>query len=92
MTQDGRTIYTTTRNADVVSWYAVGGDGLLTRRGSVPVTGEVPRNIALDPTGGFLFSTNQGTDNIVGFALSKTDGTPVTTSYTAFGTPTVLAF
>ena len=92
MTHNGRYVYTTTRNADVVTWYAVGSDGLLTRSGSVPVTGEVPRNIAIDPTGNFLFSTNQGTDNIVGFRLSNTDGTPATMSYTAFGTPTVLAF
>jgi 6-phosphogluconolactonase len=47
---------------------------MLTPVENTPTQGKTPRNFALDPTGGYLFAANQGTNNIVLFRIDQNTG------------------
>jgi 6-phosphogluconolactonase len=55
--------------------YAVDpGKGTLTLREFVPALGQSPRNITIDPTGRYLFASNQFSNNVVIFSVDALNG------------------
>src|SRR4029077_10881632 len=49
-------------------------NGTLTLRAFFPALGRTPRNITIDPTGRYLFVSNQGSNNVVVFAIDAATG------------------
>jgi 6-phosphogluconolactonase len=48
--------------------------GTLAFRERIPSLGKSPRNITIDPSGGYLFAANQASDNIVIFRIDAKTG------------------
>jgi 6-phosphogluconolactonase len=71
---DGRFVHVSNRGPDSISTFAVTGNGLLAARGAQPCGGRTPRHIALDPSGGHLFSANQDSNTVTSFAVNRGDG------------------
>ncbi|KAB1145236.1 lactonase family protein [Streptomyces luteolifulvus] len=70
---DGRFVWTATRGEDVLSTFAVEGDGLRLL-GTAPCGGHWPRAIA--DSGGFLYVANERSGNITWFAVDPDTGLP----------------
>jgi 6-phosphogluconolactonase (cycloisomerase 2 family) len=65
----------------------------LTLVGEEWTRGDYPRSFAIDPTGKFLYSSNQRSDAITTFRITPEDGKlSFTGQYTAVGTPSILVF
>jgi 6-phosphogluconolactonase len=71
---DGKFLYTTIRGHDSVSVFEVGDQGSLNFVQNVPSGGNVPRGLGLDPTGRWLFTANQKSNNAVEFAVDEKTG------------------
>ncbi|MFI9386800.1 lactonase family protein [Kutzneria sp. NPDC052558] len=79
---DGRFVYLSNRGSDNAAVFAVGDGGAkLTLLANTPV-GKNPRHIGLDPTGSFLFSSNQDSGTVTSYRVDKATGL-----LTAVGTP-----
>jgi 6-phosphogluconolactonase len=83
---DGRFVHVSNRGPDSISTFAVAADGLLLARGAQPCGGHTPRHIALDATGGHLFSANQDSNTVTSFAVNRGDGS-LTPRGAALSTP-----
>ncbi|GAA2430194.1 lactonase family protein [Streptomyces glaucus] len=70
---DGRFVWTATRGEDVLSVFAVEGDGLRLLA-TVPCGGHWPRAITV--ADGFLYAANERSGNVTWFALDPATGTP----------------
>ncbi len=71
----GKFIYATVRGHDSVSVFAADQkSGRLTFVQNVPSGGKVPRGLGVDPTGRWLITGNQKTDNAVAFAINAKTG------------------
>ncbi|MFE9609650.1 lactonase family protein [Streptomyces sp. NPDC006012] len=70
---DGRFVWTATRGEDVLSVFAVEGEGLRLT-GTVPCGGHWPR--ALAESGGFLYAANERSGNVTWFAIDRDSGLP----------------
>ncbi|GGJ08128.1 lactonase family protein [Streptomyces brasiliensis] len=70
---DGRFVWTATRGEDVLSAFAVEGEGLRLT-GTVPCGGEWPR--ALTESAGFLYAANERSGNVTWFAIRPDSGLP----------------
>jgi len=70
---DGRFLYFSSRNADVLSVFSVTSGGL-SRVQQIPAGGEIPRHITLDPTGSFLLACCQKTGRIFSFRVDSESG------------------
>ncbi|AEH90296.1 lactonase family protein [Mesorhizobium opportunistum] len=86
---DGRFVYGSNRGHDSVVIMAVDQQtGALSLVGYVPCGGATPRNLALTPSGGHLFSANQNGDRISIFARDADSGMLVDTGRAIeIGTP-----
>ncbi|MCF3136716.1 lactonase family protein [Streptomyces olivochromogenes] len=72
---DGRFVWTATRGEDVLSVFAVEGQGQgLRLTGTVPCGGHWPR--ALAECGGFLYAANERSGNVTWFAVDRATGLP----------------
>lgn len=72
---DGRFVWTATRGEDVLSVFAVGGEGEELRLvGTVPCAGHWPR--ALAEADGFLYVANERSGDVTWFALDPATGLP----------------
>jgi 6-phosphogluconolactonase len=71
---DGRFLYTTIRGHDSVSVFEIGNGGKLKFVQNIPSGGKVPRGLGLDPTGRWLFTGHQKSNNAVEFAVDKETG------------------
>lgn len=72
---DGKFLYGSNRGeANEITIYAIGKDGKLTYVGRQSTLGRTPRNFAIDPTGNFLLSANQDTNDVVIFRRDKRTG------------------
>ncbi len=76
---DGRFAYGSNRGHDSVAIFRVGSEGRLTPVGHVPVGGHTPRHIAIDPSGRWLLTAQQGSDAISVLRLDRTSGMPSAT-------------
>ncbi|WP_330456235.1 lactonase family protein [Streptomyces sp. NBC_00820] len=70
---DGRHVWTATRGEDVLSVFAVEGDGLRLT-GTVPCGGHWPR--ALGEHAGFLYAANERSGDVTWFAVDERTGLP----------------
>ncbi|GAA3291900.1 lactonase family protein [Streptomyces cinereospinus] len=70
---DGRFLWTATRGEDVLSVFAVEGDGLRLT-GTVPCGGHWPRAITV--SGGFLYVANERSGDVTWFAVDADTGLP----------------
>ena len=70
----GRFLYISNRGHGSIAVFAIGKDGRLSVVEHASSGGRTPRNFSLDPTGGFLFSSNQDTENIVVLRIDRTTG------------------
>jgi 6-phosphogluconolactonase len=71
----GRFVYVTLRGHDSISVFAVdAATGSLALIQNLPSGGKAPRGMAIDPTGHWLFTGNQKTDNAVEFAIDPASG------------------
>ncbi|MCX4759895.1 lactonase family protein [Streptomyces sp. NBC_01275] len=74
---DGRFVWTATRGEDVLSVFAVEGDGEALRLvGTVPCAGHWPRAVALSESGAFLYVANERSGDVTWFALDPATGLP----------------
>ncbi|MFD7130690.1 lactonase family protein [Streptomyces sp. NPDC059894] len=72
---DGRFVWTATRGADVLSVFAVEGEGEALRLiGTVPCGGHWPRALAV--SAGFLYVANERSGDVTWFALDPSTGLP----------------
>jgi 6-phosphogluconolactonase len=93
LSHDGRFIYVANRLHDTIVQFRVGTDGRLTRVGETPTGGDYPRVIRFDPSGRFLYSLNQRSDQIAIFAVDAASGKlRFTGTYVAVGSPSDIAF
>jgi 6-phosphogluconolactonase len=75
LSKDARFAYVANRGDDFIATFAVSADGSrLTFQRRSSCGGNVPRHIALDPTGHFLLVANQGSDNIAVFPRDVNSG------------------
>jgi 6-phosphogluconolactonase len=78
---DGRFVYVSNRGADNAAVFSVGDGGASLKLLANTPVGKNPRHIGLDPTGSFLFSSNQDSATVTSYRVDKTTGllTPVGT-------------
>lgn len=70
----GKYLYTSNRNHDSITIFAIGDDGRLRVLGHEPVRGKHPRNFMLTPDGAFLLVANMQSDTIEGFRIDSATG------------------
>jgi len=88
----GRNVYSANRTHNSIATFAVGADGLATKRANTSTEGEHPRSLTVDPSGKFLYSLNLRADNIAVFRIQP-DGVPrFTGKFLAVGAPAVMVF
>jgi 6-phosphogluconolactonase (cycloisomerase 2 family) len=85
---DGKTLYTNNAAGCTISAFAIGTSGGLTELAASPFAGHCGTTLALHPSGGFLYETDNAT-KIAGYtvgaggALSPMAGTPLATGNSA---------
>lgn len=70
----GKFLYVSNRGHGSIAVFAIEPDGRLSPVEHAASGGRIPRNFSLDPTAGFLFSSNQDTENIVVLRIDRTTG------------------
>ncbi|MFF1357519.1 lactonase family protein [Streptomyces sp. NPDC058297] len=74
---DGRFLWTATRGANVISVLALEATGdRPTLRATVSCGGDWPRDLALHPSGGFLYAANERSGDVTWFAVDRETGLP----------------
>jgi 6-phosphogluconolactonase len=90
---DGRFVYAGNRLHDSIGIFSVGPNGQLTFVGEEWTRGNYPRSFNFDPTGQFLYSCNQRSDNVAVFRVDRDTGRLVFTGhYTPVGNPSIIVF
>jgi 6-phosphogluconolactonase (cycloisomerase 2 family) len=97
VSQDGKLVYAANRLHDTIAVFSVFGSGALSLVGDISTLGDYPRSFTIDPTGGFLFSCNQRSDDITTFRAhggEDDEGQTLrfTGQYTGVGSPAVIVF
>ena len=78
----GKYVYVSLRGPDSVSVFKANAKtGKLTLVQNVPSGGKVPRGLGIDPTGRWLITGNQKTDNAVEYAIDARTGTLTPTGH-----------
>jgi 6-phosphogluconolactonase len=89
----GKFIYVTLRGHDSVSVFAVQKSGRLKFVQNISSGGKVPRGLGIDPTGRWLFTGNQKSDNAVEFSIAtKTGKLTATGTELRLGSPVDVKF
>ncbi|MFJ8109305.1 lactonase family protein [Streptomyces sp. NPDC096132] len=74
---DGRFVWTATRGEDVLSVFAVEGEGdALRLTATVPCAGHWPRALTVSPSGTVLYVANERSGDITWFTIDPTTGHP----------------
>jgi 6-phosphogluconolactonase len=92
ITPDGRFIYVGNRLHNSIAWFAVQSDGRVHWVGEEWTRGDYPRNIALDPSGNWMFACNQRSDNVTAFRVEGSGGLTFAGRYVGIGSPSVIVF
>ena len=90
----GKFVYATLRGHDSVSVFAVNKkSGQLTFVQNISSGGQMPRGLGIDPTGRWLFTGNQKSDNAVEFSIeAKTGKLTATGAELRIGSPVDVKF
>jgi 6-phosphogluconolactonase len=90
---DGQFVYASNRLHDSTTVFSVGGDGTLCYVGEAATRGDYPRQFAIDPSGSYLYSCNQRSDNVTSYRIHRGNGKlTFTGQYLAVGTPSCITF
>lgn len=90
---NGGFLYGSNRGHDSISVFAIAADGTLNLVQNAPAEVKVPRNFALDPTGQWLFTEGQKSDDIAVFRVDAATGKiTFTGSKFVVGSPVCLKF
>jgi 6-phosphogluconolactonase len=90
---NGRLLYAANRLHDSIATFGINFNGQLNYIGEAATRGDYPREFAIDPTGNFLYSCNQRSDNLTSYRLDPITGVPkFTGQYVAAGTPSSIIF
>lgn len=90
---DGRFLYAANRLHDSIAVFTVNFKGELKYAGEAATRGDYPRQFTLDPTGNFLYSCNQRSDNLTSFRIDRESGVPeFIEQYLPAGSPSCLIF
>ena len=93
VSRSGKNLYAANRLHDTIAVFAIGAKGRLTHIGDVPTMGDYPRNCCIDPSGNFLFVSNQQGDSVTSFRIEHNTGLLTFTGrYTAVGSPASIIF
>ena len=93
ISHDGRYLYSGNRSHDSIAIFSVAPGGKVTLLTNVSTEGDKPRSLALDPTGSYLFSLNQGADSVTSFRVdAKTGLLRFTGHYLPLGSPATMVF
>ena len=93
LSRDGRHLYFGNRVHDSIAVFSADRGGHVTRLANVPTEGDQPRSLALDPTGHYLLSLNQGGDSVTSFHIDpKTGLLRFTGHFLALGSPASMVF
>lgn len=71
---NGKFLYGSNRGHDTIAVYAIGADGKITLVQNAPAEVKVPRNFNLDPTGQWLITAGQSSDNLAVFRVDQQSG------------------
>ena len=71
---DGRFVYLSNRGSDNAAVFAVNDGGASLKLLANTPVGKNPRHIGLDPTGSFLFSSNQDSATVTSYSVDKATG------------------
>lgn len=89
----GKFVYATLRGHDSVSVFAAKKSGKLTFVQNISSGGKVPRGLGIDPTGRWLFTGNQKSDNVAEFSIAaKTGKLTATGAELRIGSPVDVKF
>jgi 6-phosphogluconolactonase len=90
---DGRFVYAANRLHDSIATFAINFNGELRYIGEAATRGDYPRQFIIDPTGNFLYSCNQRSDNLTSYRLDPITGVPkFLNQYDAAGSPSCIIF
>jgi len=90
---DAKFIYCANRQRNTITIFSIGPDGKLTYVGEKWTQSDYPRSITIDPSGDFIYSLNQRSDNVTAFRVDRQTGRlRFTGQYAAVGSPAVMAF
>ncbi len=76
---NGKTLYGSNRGHDSIATFAISSDGQLALAGHTPASVKVPRGFALDPTGKWLLTAGQDSNDLAVFQIDPATGTPTPT-------------
>jgi 6-phosphogluconolactonase len=92
---DGKFVYGSNRGNDTLAVFSVDPEAkTLMPVEYTPIQGQTPRNFVIDPSGAYVFSENQNTNNIVQFSRDAATGrlTPTGQVLTDVPTPVCMIF
>jgi 6-phosphogluconolactonase len=90
---DGRFLFAANRLEDSVTTFAIKANGELKYLHQAATHGDYPREIAVDPSGCFLYSCNQRSDNFTSYRIDgETGKLKFTGQWVAAGSPSSLVF
>jgi 6-phosphogluconolactonase len=90
---DGRFVYAANRLHDTIAYFAISGAGALTLTGEEWTRGDYPSHFNIDPSGNFLYVSNQKSDAITTFRVNrKTGRLAFTGNYTPVSAPARMVF
>jgi 6-phosphogluconolactonase len=95
ISSDGKFVYGSNRGNDTIAVYAVDPEAkTLTPVEYAPIQGQTPRDFVIDPSGAYVFSENQNTNNIVQFSRDASTGklTPTGQVLTEVADPVCMVF
>ena len=70
----GKHLYISNRGHGSIAVYAIDAAGRLSLVEHAPSGGRIPRNFSLDPSGNYVLSSNQDTENVVVLRIDRVTG------------------
>ena len=93
ISSDGRFLYAANRLHDTIAICAIDGSGRIKLIGEVSTMGDYPRHCTFDPSGNFLYVSNQRSDSITCFKVRRDTGSlSFTGQYIGVGSPSIVTF
>jgi 6-phosphogluconolactonase (cycloisomerase 2 family) len=93
ISKDGKYLYCANRLHDTIAVFAIQANGVPQRLNEIATRGDYPRNIAIEPTGNFMYACNHRGDAITTFRiLDGGSRLSFTGQYTPVGSPAIITF
>ncbi len=92
VSSDGRFVYASNGGPSTIAVFAAGKNGLLTEVQQAPTQGALPRGMAIDPSGNYLFVANQKGNDVQIFHIDRKTGHIAADKTIAVGSPVAFVF